>query len=892
MATLVASHITRAFGDGGARREILDDLSLTLASPGLVAVLGESGCGKTTLLNVLGGLDREFEGTLSVNGRDAAGFSEADWDRYRAREVGLVFQSPNLIGHLSVEENVRLAQDLAGIPAAEATALRGRALERCGIAGLADKRPATLSGGQAQRASVARALAKDPAILLADEPTGSLDEGSGRAVMGLLAELARERLVVVVTHNERLARDYATEVLRLTDGRVASEGGGVTAPGPTGAPRRTNDRAPSRRGIARLALRHLIRRKGRSLVTVIAVALATLSTVLMGALGLGSHDFLGRLARGLSLTHPLVISADPAIEHAAGDTQSTDGSLVVSDAGARALESLADADLARASLGGLYDYLTVSHPEVAESVLDIQRGYDLELNLYDDEGEQLLRAGSPVLGERLASAGLVEPEERAEIESRLPTGALMCELVRDDVTGEAPYDVLAGRLPEGPDEVVIIVGPDGTMLDLVAAELGLVDLDELMTGASAEGAPLELPYDELLGTTYRIVPTADYYYRDASGTRWLDARSDEGSARLPGIVGDARRLTVVGVVRSEERYADASLAGAIGYDASLVTALVEDAWASGIVRDQAAHPERDVFSGRDFEDGLAKSDVSADELLELASELGLSQAKLDAVASLTDEQAGAIAGRLGLVGPLDPTRLDADRLEELRSLSDEDFASLLAGATRADRSASYAQNMAWLGGVDLDEPTELRVYVGDPEQEGLVRSAVSDYERLRGMADGSLSCASDVQQVVDQANASVATMDLVLVVLTLILGALSLFLVASTTSISALERTGEIAVLRALGATRRAIAALFLCENLLIGVAAGFVGGLLAWALAPLVNSYVTMLTDMGALVSVGAWSCLPAAALAGAVTAAAGLVPARRAARRDPAGIVRDLTV
>lgn len=891
MATLVASHVSRSFGDGPERQVVLDDLTLELSSPALVAVLGESGCGKTTLLNILGGLDRAFEGSLVVDGRDTGSFSEADWDHFRAREVGLVFQSPNLIGHLSVAENVRLAQSLAGVPPAVAQGLRERALERCGIKELAGKRPATLSGGQAQRVSVARALAKDPAILLADEPTGSLDEESGRAVMELLVELAQERLVIVVTHNERLARAYATEVLHLEGGRIVREEPAI-AREQASTPKAAGSRA-SHREIARLALRHVRRRKGRSLVTGAAVALAALSTVLMVALGLGSHGFLERLALGLSLAHPIVVTSDPSLDLSVADGAAPGDALVVSDAGARALEALAGADGTGASLGGLYRYLTLSHPELAEGTLDIQRGYDLELNLYDSEGEQLLRAGSPVLGERLSRTGLVEPELRSQIESRLSSADLMRELVRNDVTGETPYEVLAGRLPESSDEVVIIVGQSAEMLDLVAAELGLMSTDELMEtlGDGTPGA-VELPYDDILGTTYRLVPTASYYYRDASGTRWVDARTDEGSIRLPEVVDDGRELTVVGVVRPQGRYADASFAGAIGYDASLVTALVEDAWESGVVRDQAAHPERDVFSGRGFENGLTGDDVGADDLMALAEQLGLSQAKLEVLASLSDGQAGALASRLGYAGDLEGAQLDDERLEELSSLSDGEFARLVERYATADLSSSYAQNMAWLGGVDLDEPTELRIYVDDAEQTELVRAAVSDYARLQGLEGGALSCASDMQQLIDQSNATVATIDLVLVVLSLILGALSLFLVASTTSISALERTGEIAVLRALGATRGSVTALFLYENLVIGALAGLCGALLAWSLAPLLDSYVTMFTNMGSLVTVEWWACLPAAAGCGALTALAGLVPARRAARRDPAGIVRDLTV
>lgn len=889
----VEAHITKSYGEGSARRIVLDDVSLELSSPSLVAVLGESGCGKTTLLNILGGLDLEYEGSVLVDGTETSSFSQGDWDRYRGARTGIVFQSPKLIGHLSVLENVRMAQDLAGLAEVEARRMADEALRRCGIEGLAHTLPAKLSGGQAQRASVARALAKDPDVILADEPTGSLDDESGRAVMELLADLARDRLVVMVTHNERLARKYATRILRISGGQLHEETKGAsTSPQPSDeAPRpksvrKVNAGRDAHRRMASLALSHALRKRLRSLLSFSAGAISATGIILMLAIGLGCHAFLESLARSMALMHPIVASADVGLgglvgtEGAEGDVSS---GLTVDPSAADALRGASDQG-ASPDLGALYAYLTTARPEVPSKVMDIQRDYELEINLYDEDGTQLLRAGKSVLADDLAQDGLLDPSERDQADSALSSLQLMSELVVNDVTGESPYELVAGHMPQGSDEVVLIVDGNGCVSDVVAMALGLIDEGDL-ADAVESGSYATLELDEVIGMSYRIVSTASYYRRE--GTVWVDARDD--ALWMNGVLDDARELTIVGVVVPDERCVDTAFYGSIGYAPELIEALVQDSWDTGVVRAQAADPTRSVFTGLSFDGGQA--DLSVEEVASLARDIGLEDEKVEIVERLDASQIGGLISRMGIV-PDTADEIPADIARQLQNMSVDEFERLVERYATADLSANYEQNMTWLGGVDLDSPTSLRIYVDDAEGRELVFDCIDTFNDLGSGSVAPVSCATDIEHIVNDTNSTVATIDLALVVLSVSMVTISLFLVASTTSISALERTGEIAVLRALGATRGDVTALFLYENLAIGLTAGLVGSVVSIALAPVLEAYVTQFTSVEGLIVIEPWVIPLSAACCALVTAVAGLFPSLRAARRDPAETVRDDTV
>ena len=414
---LRVSHLVRHYGTGKAAGVALDDITLSLFSPGLVCVLGPSGCGKTTLLNVLGGMDTTFTGELFIEETDCRKFEPQEWDDYRAKRVGFVFQDPSLTSYLTVRENVALSQELCGASRDEISSRTDEALRQTSIEGLAKRLPSQLSGGQAQRASIARAIAKDPDIILADEPTGSLDQASGEAIMRLLSHAARSRLIVVVTHNEELAHRFATRTIRMMDGHIVEDERCITpsenlptakeAPVSPEATSPSNPAATSRRGhkcaMPRLAFKHLGRSRLRSALVVFTITLSVLGSLLAATFGMATSDYMDRLEVSTTLNHPLRATADPTAflvsakpdEHVSAPT--TPVEVTVNDGGTNALRTLGTAR-GQSNLGFLYAQLTQGPTDIWDDVLDIQESYHVEFNLYTSDGRQRNLGRAPERG--------------------------------------------------------------------------------------------------------------------------------------------------------------------------------------------------------------------------------------------------------------------------------------------------------------------------------------------------------------------------------------------------------------------------------------------------------------------------------------------------------------
>ena len=478
--------VVKSYRTGSERRLVLDGLTATFQGPGLVAILGPSGCGKTTLLNILGGLDRSYEGTLLVNGVPTDDFSDADWDCYRGARIGFVFQSPRLVDYLSVSENIEVARRLAAACGADEARVEEpdvqQLLASCGLSGLENALPAQLSGGQAQRASIARALAKAPDIVLADEPTGSLDQESGRQVMELLASAARERLVIVVTHDESLARAYASRIVRLTGGGTVSgdelpdDGLPSGQPDAAGLPRKRR----SFPGITRLALRHAVRKKLRSAVTFAAIGLGTLFFLVMLVLSGSNQEYLERLVSSSTLDHPLVAAVKPPSASqggAGGETSDAGEGVGVDVSGESVLQTYADG-YSKPSLLSLRSFLEAGG--IMDDVLDVQVSYQTELNIYKEDGTPVLRGGQSMLTDRLDVIGALGLDAKEQIDGQLSSSSLIRELVEDEDASASCYELVSGRMPENENELVLIVDSEGMMLDYVAYTLGFLEDDALV----------------------------------------------------------------------------------------------------------------------------------------------------------------------------------------------------------------------------------------------------------------------------------------------------------------------------------------------------------------------------------------------------------------------------
>ena len=920
---LKLKHITKSYDEGAQRSVVLNDLDLDLRSPSFVTIFGSSGCGKTTLLSILGGLDGDYHGSFDIAGFDAATLSSEQWDAYRGRRVGFVFQNPQLVDYLTVAENVKLAKGLSGTASNDASDGEpiAQSLSLVGMGDYAETMPNELSGGQAQRVAIACAVAKDPSVILADEPTGSLDEANSRQIMQLLADLSQTRLVVVVTHDEELARRYSDRILRLVGGVIEEDhlssaarpqDGGSSLPVPatarTAADSRDADKAPSlsdaldagapartarHQSMRKVAWRHALRKRLRTVISLSAIALSAFALLVSLAVSSGLQQYLDTLSLSFTLDHPM--KAQPrsvgtvAQSSASGKTISSpsDG-IAINNAGA---ETLSDSVVGEdAALSSLYSYLTSPQTGILGDAFDIQREYSFELNLYTSDGKQVIKAGRASLSDTLKSSGLPD-EASQQVSDALNRTSILRQIVCNEQTGDTPYKVLAGRVPEDSNEIALITDKNSDVLDLFAYSMGFLDeeglLNSLTNDAETEAEQVLLPYDAILGTQYRVVPTASYYYLD--GESWIDGRND--ATYMEGVLSSSRTLTVVGVLQPDAAYVGDDEVGSIAYTRDLLPLLIDDSWKSGIVSAQHANPSVNVFTGKSFSEEQAapySPAVDKNDVLDLARRLGLSQGKIALIEGLNDQQLAALAQLCGVDSSFGTLDVSDDQAEQLREMSEEEFSDMIESHAPASLNAGYAQNMEWLGAASVNEPARIAIYPKGKRQKERIEACIDSYNQLTACTNVPVDCESDMQQWLDQQSETIEVVQRILAVLVGVAALLGLCFTLSTALVSAFERRGEVARMRAMGATRSDIRLLFIHESAVVGALAGAVGALLAMLLAPAIDAALAQFTQQNGLISISPGMIALAIAVGCAVSVLSHAIPTHKAASNDPAAVLR----
>ncbi|WP_115727972.1 ABC transporter ATP-binding protein/permease [Actinomyces culturomici] len=620
--------ITKAYRTASLTQVALDSVSLAFRDNEFVAILGQSGSGKTTMLNVIGGLDHFDSGDLLIDSISTKDYRDRDWDAYRNNRIGFVFQSYNLIPHQSVLANVELALTLSGVGRRARRARALEALERVGLADHVHKRPSQLSGGQMQRVAIARALVNDPEIVLADEPTGALDSQTSIQVMDLLREVAEDRLVVMVTHNPQLAEQYATRIVELADGRIVSDSQPF-APPPSGAREAKTARRTSMSPLTALSLsaRNLATKKGRTIMTSFAGSIGIIGIAAILALANGVNDYIARTEENALTSYPLTITQAGVDMTAMMQGAAEDAATVKAQSG-EVVSRPAFAAMANSrttnDLESLKSYFDRDGGRIDEHVAAIEYQYDAKPRIYrTDTSEGVVQLNPEQAFSTLSSASQVSPFSsyiQTDAFDQLPASASLYE---DD------YSVLAGHWPSTDHELVLVVDSDGAMPDLLEYTLGLKDhseLDRLMesyysgsgaagsgsqSGASAaksgdedgaQSGAAAYDYDRILGTTFTLVPASSLYTYDAEHGVWVDQSGD--SAFMKDAIAKGETLRISGIVQAKD--SDTTILGqGILYTAGLTQEVMDDAAASQIVKDQIARPDTDVFSGKSFDD-LAK----------------------------------------------------------------------------------------------------------------------------------------------------------------------------------------------------------------------------------------------------------------------------------------------
>lgn len=678
----------------------LDSVSLSFRDNEFVAILGPSGSGKTTMLNVIGGLDHFDSGDLLIDGISTKDFRERDWDAYRNNRIGFVFQSYNLIPHQTILENVELALTLTGVGHAERRQRARKALEAVGLGEHVNKRPSQLSGGQMQRVAIARALINDPEIVLADEPTGALDSTTSVQVMDLLKDVARDRLVIMVTHNPELAYQYATRIVNLADGKITDDSDPFDVADATRREAKST-RKTSMSFVTALGLsaRNLMTKKGRTAMTAFAGSIGIIGIAAILALSNGVNGYIKKVEEDTLSSYPLTISkqdydlssmmggqgaADddsPENVDSSDDSAETDKIPVVT-----AVKDMF-ASVKSNDMTSFKAWLDDGGDGIDKEVNAIQYGYGVSPVVYragkgDEKPVRLVpNAMTEAMSGGASSAATVSMESMGT--------SVFNEMIDDQSLLDSQYDVVAGHWPTSANEAVMVLSSRGTVGDYTLYSIGALDIDELndlvnsaMTADGGVKAPetgTDFTYDDALSTTFKVLSPADAYRKNEETGMWTDMSGDADF--MAAKVADGIDVHIVGVVRPNETANASALSPGIAYTHALTRQLMERAADSQIVREQLAHPETDVFTGKTFDElqGEAKQGV------DLGSMFSVDEAALKSAFSFDTSVLSGVAGGM------DPSCLDLSELDiDLSGVGkDIDFSDIMSKAPAPDFSGVF-----------------------------------------------------------------------------------------------------------------------------------------------------------------------------------------------------------
>ena len=607
----------------------LKGIDISFRKSEFVSILGQSGCGKTTLLNIIGGLDRYTSGDLVINGKSTKEFKDRDWDTYRNHSIGFVFQSYNLIPHQNVLSNVELALTLSGVSKAERRRRAKEALEQVGLGDQLKKKPNQMSGGQMQRVAIARALVNNPDILLADEPTGALDSETSVQVMEILKEVAKDKLVIMVTHNPELAEQYSTRIIRVLDGEVVSDSMPYT-PEQEEAERVTANAPVKKPGMSyltalSLSLNNLMTKKGRTILTAFAGSIGIIGIALIISLSQGVNDYIDDMERSTLSEYPLqilssgmditsLLSSSNAFTTLTG-TQYT--SLTVAEEGKIPVKQLVTkmvSGISSNDLTSLKKYLESDECTIRGDATSIEYSYNVSPQIYRQDADGSIRKVNP--DSTLSALGISSSSSTNSLMSSMMDTSVFYQLPENSDLYSSQYDVKVGRWPETANECVAVLGKDGSIIDYVLYAMGLRDSAELdkMIQQFAQNQNVDLPqdfrtysYEDFLGLNFKVVRGADCYEYDETYNIWKDKSED--SDYMKQLVAGGEDLTIVGIVQPKADASAAMLSSGIAYPAALTQHVIEEAKTSAIVQQQMADPTTNVLTGEPFGDskGLVNS---------------------------------------------------------------------------------------------------------------------------------------------------------------------------------------------------------------------------------------------------------------------------------------------
>ncbi len=866
---LKLQNIKKDYIVGDTAVHALKGVSIEFRSCEFVSILGQSGCGKTTLLNIIGGLDRYTDGDLFINGKSTKTYKDKDWDNYRNHSVGFIFQSYNLIPHQTVLSNVELALTLSGVPAAERRKRAEEALKKVGLGDQLNKKPNQMSGGQMQRVAIARALVNDPEILLADEPTGALDSDTSVQIMELLKEISKDRLVIMVTHNPELAKRYSTRIVRLLDGNITDD----TDPydgNEEALKEKDGGKRPSMSFLTALSLslNNLMTKKARTFLTAFAGSIGIIGIALILSLSSGVNAYIQKVEEDTLSSYPISIEqAGMDISQLAGDLmgknevpEGRDPDKIYSNNIMTEMMSTMVNGISANNLELLKKHIEKT-PEFKANSSEIEYKYSTVMNIYDEKGNRVNpnTVFSTVFGENSAKAnGYSQMSSFSNTE-------VWTRLFDNKEFLNKQYDVVAGRMPEKYNEIVLAVDKNNQISDYTLYSLGLKDtkeLEEMMKKAQAgekiePTAEVSYSYDDILGLKFRLLCNTDYFSKNSDGT-WTD-KTDDAIFVQSALEKNAEDITVVGIIKPAENSVTSETSGFVGYKSELMDHLIKKVNDSEIVKAQKNNPETNVFTSKPFDSAV--SDMNYEQLIAYISTLP------------ENEQAEYQA----YIAQMQSSGMDNEQIAER-------FKSAMESKSEAD---TYDGNLTKMGVSDLNKPSGINIYPKDFEAKETISELISDYNS--SAADNEKITYTDyIGLMLSSVTTIINAISYILIAFVSISLIVSSIMIGIITYISVLERTKEIGILRAMGASKRDVSRVFNAETLIVGFTAGAIGIIVTLILLIPINAIIGAITDISGLAVLPVGGAVLLIAISMLLTLVAGLFPSKVAAKKDPVTALR----
>lgn len=901
-------NIKKDYETGDTKVAALKGINLRFRDCEFVSILGQSGCGKTTMLNIIGGLDKYTSGDLRINGVSTKDYKDRDWDAYRNNSIGFVFQSYNLIPHQTVLSNVELALTLSGVSKAERRKRAVEALEKVGLGEQIHKKPNQMSGGQMQRVAIARALVNNPDILLADEPTGALDTETSVQIMELLKEISKDRLIIMVTHNPELAMKYSTRIVRLLDGTIVDDSdpyteeqlkkdiaegtdksgtatangsaynSGVSGQGTSISVSKTQRKKKTKTSMSfftalSLSFNNLMTKKTRTILTAFAGSIGIIGIALILSISNGIQLYIDRVQRDTLSSYPIQLQSETVDissmvssmtdNGGSGETHEDMDKIYSNNIMSDMMNTMV-AEVQSNNLKEFKHYIENGGSDIKDYASSIEYTYDIPVNIYkSDTSDKVTQLNPNTMFDAMYGGS---SQSSMSGMSMYSNSSVWSQLFDNKEILESQYTVLAGHWPESYNEVVLVVNENNEIDDYTLYSIGLKDPDEIteMIKAMMSGKSYTLDndettytFDEILNTTFKLILPTDVYSYNESKEIWED--KSDNDIFMKNVVNNGTDIKIAGIIKPSEEAVSTSLSSGIGYTKELTEYIINGVNDSAIAKAQLADEDTDIFTGVPF-DNNKDTPITMDDV----------QAYLESLPS--DEQA--------------QTRMF------LSTMTDEQILDMFSQSVKAQTTdATLGTNKSKLGITDLDDPSGINIYPSDFDSKEHIQNIISDYntsQQKDGKDENVINYTDYVGIIMSSVTVIINAISYVLIAFVGISLIVSSIMIGIITYISVLERTKEIGILRSIGASKKDISRIFNAETLIEGFVAGALGIIVTLILCVPANAIIKNVTSIANVAQLPVAGGVILVIISMLLTLIAGLIPARLAAKKDPVVALR----